>query len=172
MPKGKTSDLHPSPNIYMVSVFNSILVTWVRGKWKYNSSSLTRKKYSSWSIEQSRRWSFSSVWSQISALTQKEKIHPLQGGFVLPVPASKKHSVSVWKIDIVDNIIEQASSINSVVCVHLGFYHRAQGHILTYALSPLHSYKQTKRFWYEGASVLSSQIHLQIHVHELAMLKE
>ncbi len=77
------------------------------------------------------------------------KIHPLQKCIVSSVPASKKRIISVWKIDIVDNIVKQASSINSVFCVHLG-YHRTQGSIL--------SHTQTDWFWYEGASLLSVEL--------------
>lgn len=50
---------------------------------------------------------------------QEEKFHPLQGTGIQKPQAD----ISVWKIDIVDNIVQRASSINSVPCVH----HRTRG---------------------------------------------
>lgn len=75
-----------------------------------------------------------------------------------------RHTVSVWKIDIVDNIVEQANSINSVFCVHLG-YHRTIGtnpHPHTHAHA--HTHAHTEWFWHEGASVLSSEFHVTVNV--------
>lgn len=128
--------------------------TWVSWDWKVNSSSQTREE----DVDlQGRAGDDNLEQFYQQYLYWHRKIRLILCRDVLSVQYqhpknTNRQIISVWKIDIVDNIIKQASSINSVFCVHLGS-HRTQGQIL--------SYTQTDWFWCEGASVLSSEFHVQ-----------
>lgn len=104
--------ISPTPIWWYIESLTASWRTWVGWKIQNNQIQSDEKPCT----EQSQRWSSSTVLSETSKLEQEDWS---SAGMYCPFSTSIQTAHFVWKIDIVDNIIKQASSINSVSSVHL-----------------------------------------------------